>query len=403
MNKAAGERAPEFASLKVALVHFWHIRRGGAERVLEELAEIFPQADLYFLVADPRTMASSLRERRIHTSFLQHWPGSRKHHRIFLPLYPLALESFNLSDYDLVISSESGPAKGVITGANTCHICYCHTPMRYLWEMTHDYRRSMPGAWLGRSLFSLTCHYMRQWDLATAARVDRFVAGSRNAARRVEKHYRRECDVIYPPVLKREIAEEPLSNEPPKDYYLVVSRLVAYKRIDLAIRACARLGRRLVVIGTGEERKRLQRIAGAGVEFTGEVDDLTVRTYLRSCRALIFPGEEDFGYAPIEAQVNGRPVIAFGRGGVVETVRPLRKGEAIGSSSGVFFSEATVESLASAMQAFESAEGQWRPSEIRGGVLQFTQAAFRRRFQALVAEELGLPARAAASASSWGE
>ncbi|MGH9486156.1 MAG: glycosyltransferase [Terriglobales bacterium] len=392
--------APELAGLKVALVHFWHVRRGGAERVLEEQARIFPHADLYFLVADSRTMAPSLREHRIRTSFLQRWPGSRRHHRFYLPLYPLALESFDLSGYDLVISNESGPAKGVITGPSTCHLCYCHTPMRYIWEMTHEYRRGMPGGWAGRGVFGLTCHYMRQWDLATAARVDHFVANCENVARRVQKHYRRKCDVIYPPVLTREMLEEPVLAEPPGDYYLVVSRLVAYKRIDLAVQACRRLGRRLLIIGGGEEEKRLRAMAGPGIEFLGEVGDEEVRGWLRSCRALIFPGEEDFGYAPVEAQASGRPIIAFGRGGVLETVRPWGPGTPVGGASGVLFFDATVESLVSAVERFESVEDEWRPAVIRAGVLQFDSANFRRRLLAVVAEQLGVATSGAARTSA---
>lgn len=389
---------PDFSGLRVALVHFWHIRRGGAERVLEVIAELFPQADLFMLVANPGSMAPALRHHRLRTSFLQKWPGSRRYHRFFLPLYPVALESFDLSGYDLVISNESGPAKGVITGANTCHICYCHTPMRYLWEMTHEYRRGMPGGVVGRSLFGLTAHYLRPWDLATASRVDHFAANCENVASRIRKHYRRNCTVIYPPLdIAMAMAREPLSADPPGDYYLVVSRLVGYKRIDLAIQACRRLNRRLIIVGGGEERKFLERFAGPGIEFVSEIGDAKVRGYYRHCRAFLFPGEEDLGATPVEAQACGRPVIAYGRGGALETVRPWRSGMPVGDASGVFFAEPTVESLAAAMIRFESVEEQWDPVRIQAGARRFDGVRFREKFTALVAEALGLEGQAAAA------
>ncbi len=369
----------ELSKLRVAIVHYWFVGRGGGERVVEALAEVFPQADLFSLVADRSTLAPILQKRKLQTSFLQRIPGAVKFHRHFLLLQPLALEQFDLSGYDLVISSESGPAKGVLTSSRTCHICYCHSPMRYIWDLYPEYRRGM-GTIVG-SIFSLVAHYMRLWDYASAGRVDYFVANSRFIATRIRKTYGRESAVIHPPV---DAAASAISGKP-NDYYLAIGRLVGYKRFDLAVNACTKLGRRLKVIGGGPESKALRRMAGPTVEFLGWMGDNELREELAGCRALLFPGEEDFGIVPVEAQSFGRPVIAYASGGVLETVRGVLPGEAgMENPTGVFFCEQTPASIERAILNFEALEDEFCPRTIREHSLQFDAATFKSRIAEFV-------------------
>jgi glycosyltransferase involved in cell wall biosynthesis len=370
----------ELSKLRVAIVHYWFIARSGGERVVEALAELFPQADLFSLVADHSTLAPILQNRKLQTSFLQRVPGATKSHRHFLFLHPLALEQFDLSDYDLVISSESGPAKGVITSPKTCHICYCHSPMRYIWDMYPEYRRGMKFP-VG-PIFSLTAHYLRMWDHASASRVDYFVANSRFIASRIRKYYGRESTVIHPPV---NVSAGKISGEKGK-YYIAIGRLVEYKRFDLAIAACTQLGRRLKIIGAGPQEGVLRRMAGPTVEFLGPVNDAELRANLAGCRSLLFPGEEDFGIVPVEAQSFGKPVVAYGSGGVLETVRGILPNEAaLENPTGVFFTEQSLSGLTQAMLEFESIEHQFQPEIIREHSLQFDSAIFKQRISEFVA------------------
>jgi glycosyltransferase involved in cell wall biosynthesis len=361
------------SELKVALLFYWFVSHGGGEQVMESLAEMFPQADLFCLVADPATMTPRLRALRLTTSFLQKIPGALRWYRHFLPLQPFALEQLDLSGYDLVISLESGPAKGVLTHADTCHICYCLSPMRYLWDLYPAYRRSLGP--LVRTVFSLTSHYLRIWDLASASRVDYFGAISQTVASRVRKHYRRDAPVIYPPV---KVANGYLDDKT-DDYYLVVGRLVEYKRVDLAIEACNQLNRRLRIIGKGDQYESLRKLAGPTVEFLGHADDRTVQENYARCRALLFPAEEDFGIVPVEAQSFGRPVIAYGRGGALETVIGYSTEDEAGpeTSTGIFFTEQTPESLADAIVRFESLEAKFSPEFIRSSVRRFDVPRFK--------------------------
>ena len=372
--------------LRVALVHYWYVRRRGGERVLEVLADMFPQADIFTLVYDPAVLADSIKSRKITGSFLQKLPQSKRYYRALLPFYPVALEQLQLDDYDLVISQESGPAKGVITRAGTCHVCYCHTPMRYLWDMYHDYLSMAPFGWLGRGLYSLACHYVRQWDYATAARVDHFVASSQNGARRIRKYYGRGSDVIYPPVQ----LDSFLVSNAQEDFYLVVSPLVAYKRIDLAVEACNALKRRLIVIGDGPEKAALMKMGGATVTFLGFQTDEAVRNHYRRCRAFLFPGEEDIGLTPIEAQASGRPVIAYGRGGAVETVGGFYPGEEVNpeEATGVFFAEQSAEALMEAILGFEAVEGKFSPALIRAQAERFDAAHFKEQLGDFIAGKI---------------
>lgn len=363
----------ERPDLKVALVFYWFVGQGGGEQVMNVLAEMYPQADLFCLVADPETMTPRLRTHRLTTSFLQRVPGALRWYRHFLPLQPFALEQLDFSGYDLVISLESGPTKGVLTHAETCHICYCLSPMRYIWDLYPQYRRHL-GPIVG-SVFSLTAHYMRMWDLASAARVDYFGAISQTVAARIQKHYRRDASVIYPPV---NVSAGYLSPDK-DDYYLVIGRLVDYKRVDLAISACNQLKRKVRVIGKGDQSEKLRRLAGPNIEFLGPADDQTVRENYAHCRALLFPGEEDFGIVPVEAQSFGRPVIAFGRGGALETVigYVTNNERSPATSTGLFFFEQSADSLVDAILRFESIEKEFSPAFIRSNAQRFDVPRFK--------------------------
>lgn len=374
----------DLTQVRVALVHYWLVRRRGGERVVEVLAEMFPQADIFTLVLDRNSLAEPLRRRRITPSFLQKLPGVNRYYRKLLPLFPMALEQFRLDAYDLVISSESGPAKGVITPARTCHICYCHSPMRYLWDMFHQYQQDAGP--VSRVLFTLSAHYVRMWDLATASRVDHFVASSSNGATRIRKYYRRDAKVIYPPV---DLSSFSLTNGQ-DDFYLVVSPLVQYKRVDLAVDACNVLKRRLVVIGEGEQLPALRAACGPTITLLGFQPDSVVREHYRRCRAFLFPGEEDIGLTPIEAQASGRPVIAYGRGGALETVDGFFVGEPPRpeSATGVFFSQQSVQSLVEAIQVFESVEARFSPALIRAQVERFDVSRFRTEMTQFVVEKM---------------
>ena len=382
-NEARAAQPPDLLSkLRVAIVHYWFVRLRGGERVLEVLANMFPQADIFTLVLDRKALPPSLRSRKITTSFLQKIPGMTRHYKKFLLLFPLALEQFNLDEYDLVISSESGPAKGVLTRPHTCHVCYCHTPLRYVWDMYHQYRSSAPGGALGRAFYSIVANYVRQWDYVASARVDYYVASSHNAASRIAKYYCREAEVIHPPV---NISSFAIGTNA-EDFYLVVSPLVAYKRVDLAISACNAMKRRLIVIGQGEAMRALQQTAGPTITFLGYQPDDVVREHYRRCRAFIFPSEEDIGLTPIEAQACGRPVIAFGCGGALETVIGGLPTSSFApeSSTGVFFAEQSAESLADAIRFFESIETHFSPAFIRRNAERFDVSHFKSQMGAFI-------------------
>jgi glycosyltransferase involved in cell wall biosynthesis len=383
--RAAANTIPSLQKARVAIVHYWFVAHRGGERVVEAIAEMFPQADLFALVADQDALPKSLRQHVLRTSFLQRLPGSQRIHRKLLPLYPLALEQMDLSGYDLVISSESGPAKGVLTSAGTCHVCYCHSPMRYLWDFYHHYRNGTGiGRW-SRPFFTLASHYLRLWDAASANRVDYFAANSRNCAARLRKHYRRDSTVIHPPV---NTAAGYLSGKI-EDYYLIAGQLVDYKRVDLAIAACNRLGRKLHVVGGGENYARLRKLAGPKAEFLGVLSDEELREQYAHCRALLFPGEEDFGIVPVEAMSFGRPVIAYERGGATETVKGIHAGsqEPPELATGVFFREQFVDPLIEAIRAFEQAEDRFSPFYIRQQTSRFAQEHFTESFGQFLVEK----------------
>jgi glycosyltransferase involved in cell wall biosynthesis len=370
--------SPLLEKARIAIVHYWFVSYRGGERVVEAIAGMFPQADIFSLVVDPDAIPATLQRRSIKTSFLQKLPRSHRWHKRLLPLYPLALEQFDLSGYDLVLSSESGPAKGVLTPSGTCHVCYCHSPMRYLWDFYHRYRS---GATLGlwsRPVFTLASHYLRLWDTASANRVDYFAANSRNVAARIRKHYRRDATVVYPPVN----VHAGYLAEKIEDYYLVVGQLVHYKRMDLAIAACARLGRRLHVVGEGEQYARLRNLAGPSIHFCGALSNRDLHEQYARCRGLLFPGEEDFGMVPVEALSFGRPVIAYGRGGAMETLNGQREGslDLPENSTAIFFKEQSVDALAEAILAFEQIEHRFKPFFIKQQADRFAPEHFQRNF-----------------------
>jgi glycosyltransferase involved in cell wall biosynthesis len=365
---------PALSSLRVAIIHDWFYVRAGAERVVEVLVDIFPQADLFALFARPETMSPELRKRKLTTSWLQKIPFIHRFHRHTLMFHPLALEQFDFSGYDLVISSTSGSVKGILTPPSTLHVCYCYTPMRYIWDMYSSYLHGMSP--ITRFVFALTAHKIRMWDYIAAGRVDQFACDSHFVASRIKKFYRRTSEVIYPPidVQSLQIADRQ------EDYYLALGRLVNYKRFDLAIEACNLLKRPLKIIGTGPELRRLKRIAGPTIEFLGSIPDAQKHAMLAKCRALIFPGEEDFGIVPVEAQAHGRPVIALAAGGALETVVGLdHDTSSCMAPTGVFFREQTAQSLANAIKQFEARSTCFKPELIRDHALQFDTSVFRER------------------------
>jgi glycosyltransferase involved in cell wall biosynthesis len=330
--------------VKVAIVHDWLTGMRGGERVLEMFCRLFPEADLYTLFYFPEEISETIRSHSVTVSYLQHIPGSRQHYRKLLPLFPAAVESFDLKAYDLVISTSHAVAKGAIPGKDAVSICYCHTPMRYIWAMFDTYFPQEYSILSVRSAARLFKHYLASWDRSTTDRVHHFIANSRYVAERIKTVYQRSATVIHPPVNTHLFTP---NGDQQEDYFLIVSALAPYKRVDLAIDAFNKMGKRLIIIGSGTERKRLESMSGSTIEFKGFIkQDHQVLSYYQNCRALIFPGVEDFGLTPLEAQACGRPVIAYGEGGVLESV--------IEGISGHFFHEQSVDALMEAVYDFES-------------------------------------------------
>lgn len=354
--------------LKVAIVHDWLVSYAGADRVVDCMHHVFPDAPIYTLVYDKEKMPAWFRDYDIRTTWIQKLPFATKLYKKLLPLMPGAFEALDLSEYDLVLSSSSSCSKGVITRPDAVHICYCHTPIRYVWDFYYTYRANANP--LVRAVMPSQMHKLRQWDKCAADRVDYFIANSRYIAQRIKKYYRRDSDVIYPCV---HINQSPFVEK--EDFYLVVGRFTWYKRIDLAVAACTKLGRRLVVIGTGDEESRLKAMAGPTVEFKGGgLSDEEVRGYYLRAKAFLFPGEEDFGITPVEAQSAGTPVLAFGRGGACETVEDGR--------TGLLFHAQTVESLAECIEKFEAEGVSCSKEEIRAHSLSFSEARFEEELRA---------------------
>jgi glycosyltransferase involved in cell wall biosynthesis len=351
-------------TMRVALVHDRLNEMGGSDRMLLTFHEIFPHAPIYTAIYAPKAMDRRFRDLDIRTSFMQRLPGVLRHHQPYLPVYPFAFEFMDLREYDLVISSSFAFAKGVLTRPDALHICYCHTPMRWAWRYEDYVEREQLGRF-ARALLPPIITWLRHWDYVTSSRVDYYIANSPTVAARIAKFYRREAAVIPPPTETSRYSVAPTHD----DYFLIVSRLIPYKRIDLAVEAFTRLGLPLRIIGSGRNEKQLKRLAGKNIKFLGQLPDAAVRDHMARCRALIFPGEEDFGMTPVEAQASGRPVIAYGAGGALSSV--------IEGETGAFFREQTVESLIEAVQNFR--DDQFDPQRIRRHAEEFDTQRFKDR------------------------
>jgi len=362
--------------MKMAIVHDSLANAGGAggaEWVLAVLHELFPDAPIYTTVFNPKKMPCDFQKMDIRTSFVQRLPFAPTKYKLYLPLMPTAVEQFDLTDYDVVLSCNHSVAKGVITRPETAHICYCYTPLRYAWEFYHEYLEREDFNRLLKMLIPFAVNYMRQWDVVSANRVDHYASISHNVSKRIFKHYRRESKVIYPPV---DTSRFQIGNQV-DDFFLIVSRMVAYKRIDIAVEAFNELKLPLVIIGDGVERARLERMARSNILFLGRQPDETVKEYYRRCRAFIFTAEEDFGITALEAQASGRPVVAYGAGGALETV--------INGVTGRFFYEQTPQALAEAVKDFNP--DQFNPHEIRKHALQFDRKVFEKKITAFIQEK----------------
>ncbi len=358
--------------MPTALAHDWLNQAGGAESVLETFHGMYPQAPIYTSMFAPRRLPAAYGQWDIRTSFMQRLPGVAGHHQAYLPLYPLAFGRLDLSAYDLVISNASAFCKGVRTRPGAVHLCYCLTPTRFLWMYPEYVAREGLGL-LPRAILPPVIRLLRAWDRAAADRVTAFAAISVAVQERIRRFYGRESEIIYPPVA--EAAFHPVTQAEPGGYFLSVGRLIPYKRVDLAVRAFSQLGLPLVVIGDGRDRAALERLAGPNVRFLGRVSEEEKRRYLAGCRAFLFPGEEDFGIAPLEAQAAGKPVIAFAAGGALDTIQEGITGE--------YFRQPTVESLAEAVRRFDPSR--YDPAACVANARRFDTANFRRSWQAFAA------------------
>ena len=357
------------------MVHDYFTQMGGAEKVAEELYHLLPGADLFATVALRDKMPESLRDVPITTSWMQNLPRMRDLYRLYFPLYPLAVSSLDLSQYDLVVSSSSGYVKGVRVAADAIHVCYCHTPMRWVWNFdNYSSRESFAGG--VKAVLPTLIRALRIWDESAARQPDHFVANSQTVATRIKRTYGRSAEVIFPPIDIHRFRVSPEQD----DYYIVLARLVPYKRIDLAVSACTKLGRKLIVIGSGPALEGLKKEAGESIHFVGRTSDAEVEKYVSHCRALIFPGEEDFGMAPVEVAAAGRPTIAYRAGGAAETI--------IENVTGVFFEEQTTDDVVAAIERFEQQE--WSARAIRKHAEGFSTEVFNDKFAAFL-RKVGAP------------
>jgi glycosyltransferase involved in cell wall biosynthesis len=373
--------------MRVSLVHDWLNGMRGGEQVLQAIASIFPRAAIYTLFCDSEKISGSLKKHEIMTSFIQNLPKRKEHYRYYLPLFPRAIEKFRFADTDVLISSSHCVAKGAVASASTLHICYCHSPMRYVWDRFDDYfpkRKLNPVKYM---LISKLASRLRNWDRESARRVDLFIANSNFVRQRIKDYYGRPAKVIYPPV---DVDYYTPGSTDEGEYYLVAGALVPYKKVDLVIEAFRGLDRKLVVIGDGPDFSRLVNTAPANVSFTGWVDRETLRDYCRGCKALIFPGVEDFGIVPVEVQACGKPVIAFGEGGALETVRGSFVDEFHASDnlqSGILLRSQTTEAVRKAVEVIESRE--FDPLSIRKNVLRFSGKRFFDELNGFLMEIIG--------------
>lgn len=364
---------------RIAIVHEWLTSHAGSEKVVEQILKVYPNADLYCLVDFlPEELRFFIQNKPVNTSFIQNLPLAKQHFRNYLPLMPIAVEQFDLSDYDLILSSHHAVAKGVLTRPDQLHISYVHTPLRYGWELQHQYieqaglNKGLKGATVG-TLTRLILHYMRVWDIISASRVDHYLANSAYVARRIEKTYRCPAQVIYPPVDTRRFRQK---GRPKEDFYLTVSRFVPYKRVDLTVAAFTQLGLPLVVIGDGANAPPLKKAAGPNIRFLGKQPDSVVEDYMQRCRGFIFPPEEDFGITPVEAQAAGAPVVAYAKGGQAETV--------LEGETGFLFEHQTVESLVHSVKRLHANVGQFCADRLSGNAERFSVSRFQTEFRDFV-------------------
>ncbi|MEW6357596.1 MAG: glycosyltransferase [Planctomycetota bacterium] len=352
--------------VKCALVHDWLTGMRGGEKCLDVFCELLPRADLFTLLHIKGRMSEPIEAMNIRTSFVQKLPFAESMYRHYLPVFPYAIERFDFSEYDLIFSSSHCVAKGARPRPGALHICYCYSPMRYVWDMFDAYFGEHRTGRLKRAVIGKIAARLREWDRRTCDRVDKFVAISEHVRKRIQRNYGRDADVIHPPVdcsFFRSVAA-------PEEHYLVASAFAPYKRIDLAIETFNELGKPLKVIGSGQDEKRLRAMAGPNIEFLGSVSDEALREAYSRCRAFIFPPEEDFGIMPIEAMACGRPVIAYGVGGAVETVTP---------EIGIFFPEQTVGALKKAIEEFERRESDFHPDRARAHAERFDRPVFKKK------------------------
>lgn len=360
--------------VRVAIIHYWLVGMRGGERVLERFCKMFPQADVFTHVYNPDAVSDVIRAMNVRTTFIDRLPASRKLYQKYLPLMPLALEMLDLTGYDLIISSESGPSKGVIPPPDARHICYCHSPMRYIWDQFSLYRRN--SGLLTRLAMPPLAHMLRQWDVTSSARVDTYVANSAFIARRIEKYYRREALVLHPPVATELFGPADAVG----DAYLWVGQMTAYKRPDIALDAFNRMGKPLLMVGDGEMKKALQAKAGPTIRFAEGLSLAQLKEAYGRARALVFTAEEDFGIVPLEAMACGRPVLAFGRGGAAETV--------VDGVTGLFFDAQTPEAVIDSVERFEAAESGFSAEACIAHAGKFGGDRFDREFRAIVDREM---------------
>ena len=359
--------------MKIAFVHDFLLRMGGAERVLKTLMDEYPDAPVYTLLYDEKKCGKVFAKERVRTSSLQKWPRFIPGmHKFMFPFMPSAVEAFDLSEFDVVVSSSNAYAHGIVTNLETKHICYTHSPMRYAWDYTHEYLKEQNLGAIGESIVSRLMHKVRMWDFLAADRVDIRVANSKTVQNRIRKYYRQESQIIHPPVDVDRF--HPQDNH--EGFFLIVSSLTRYKNIDLAIELFNKLGKRLVIIGEGSDKARLQRMAADNVDFLGFKPDELVKEYFENCRAFIFPGEEDFGIAPLEAMACGKPVLAYKKGGLTETM--------LEGKTGQFFSEPTVASMEEGLTQLLINEKEYSSKEIANHARKYSRQAFVRQMKALI-------------------
>lgn len=361
--------------MKVAIVHYWLVTMRGGEKVLEELCKLYPKADIYTNVYNPNKISDVIKSHKIYTTKINKYPFSKKMYQMYMPFMPNALMQLDLTDYDLIISSESGPAKSVCPSPNAFHLCYCHTPMRYIWDMYYEYSKN--SVFFIRFFMKKIAPKLRIWDITSANLVDRFVANSSFVAARIQRYYNRNADVIFPPCDIQKYIENPRN---PQDFYLFFGQLVGYKRADLAVDACIKSKRKIVVVGDGKSKKAKKYIKSGYVKFTGRINDNEIKDYLSKAKALLFPGIEDFGIIPVEANAAGCPVLAYKKGGALDSVKE--------NITGLFFEEQTTESLIKCIEKFEQNQNNFNNRQaFTEHVQQFSPTEFKRKILKITEEK----------------